>query len=74
MRDWLKKMRNEKSFTMKDIAEHIGISESYFCAIENGTRQKSLDVTMAERLSQAFCVPVSVIIDAEIEFLKSAKS
>ena len=39
MRDWLKNLRIEKKLTMKELASKLGISESYYCAIENGERQ-----------------------------------
>lgn len=38
MREWMKEIRKTKGFTMKDVAESAGISESYYCTIENGSR------------------------------------
>ena len=36
--DWLKKKRADKSMTLADVAKKTGISESYYCQIENGAR------------------------------------
>ena len=38
MREWLKKIRTDKQLTMKAVADNAGISESYYCTIENGVR------------------------------------
>lgn len=67
MRDWLKAVRTEKHLTMKDMGKKLGISESYYCAIENGTRQKKMDVTLIAALACVFEVSVSDIVQAECE-------
>lgn len=65
MRDWLNKARIDKGLTMKDMGEKLGISESYYCAIENGTRQKNMDLTLVSGLSVALGMPISEIIVCE---------
>ena len=40
MREWLKNSRKEKGITMSELASKLDISESYYCLIENGERQK----------------------------------
>ena len=62
MREWLRTLRNEKGFTMKEMGKRLGISESYYCAIENGDRQKHMAVMLASGLSSILEVPVSEII------------
>ena len=47
MRNWLRELRMNKGYTMKDMGEKLGISESYYCAIENGDRQKKMDMLIA---------------------------
>lgn len=47
---------------MKEMGKRLGISESYYCAIENGDRQKHMDVMLASGLSSILEVPVSEII------------
>ena len=67
MRKWLKEKRTERNMTMKDIAEKLGISESYYCSIENGERQKKMDITLVAGLSVALEVPVSEIMKSECQ-------
>lgn len=50
MRKWLYKMRKAKNFTMLEVAEQSGISESYYSLIENGHR--SVPVNTAKRIAK----------------------
>ena len=65
LREWLKKSRKDKGITMSDISEKLGISESYYCLIENGERQKSLDLAYASKLAELFNVSVDWIAKQE---------
>lgn len=65
MREWLKNARIEKKLTMKEAGARLGISESYYCAIENGTRPKKMDIALVAELSLVFGVPISKIIQLE---------
>ncbi len=67
MRGWLKKMRLEKGYTMKEMGQKLGISESYYCAIENGERQKRLDMMLASEFATVFGIQVSEIVRLEQE-------
>lgn len=67
MREWLKKRRIQKGLTMKQIAEKLRISESYYSAIEAGTRQKKMDVVLMAGIAAALNVPVSKIVQFETE-------
>lgn len=49
MRKWLKEIRKTKKLTMKAVAESAGISESYYCTIENGSR--NCPVETAKRIA-----------------------
>ena len=68
MREWLKTMRTEQGMTMKDLSRKLGISESYYCAIENGERQKRVDLMLCHQLSVIFGKPVSEISEAEMRY------
>lgn len=68
MREWLKALRNEKRMTMKEVGAKLGISESYYCAIENGERQKKMDMMVVSGLASAFEVPVADIVRMECEY------
>lgn len=65
MREWLKALRNEKGLTMKDMGEKLGISESYYCAIENGERQKKMDMMIASGLATILGISVSNVVTYE---------
>lgn len=65
MREWLKNARENKKMTMKTLADKLNISESYYCSIENGTRQKNMDVSLASKLSVALEIPIGEIVEYE---------
>lgn len=68
MRDWLKDLRTKKKLTMKEIGSKLGISESYYCAIENGCRQKKMDMVLISGLSSVLGISVSKIVQLENEY------
>ena len=72
MRHWLKKLRTEKNLTMKDLAERLGISESYYCSIENGERQKRMDIAFVGKLAEVLNISVYAIVDLEAGYLSEA--
>ena len=65
LRVWLKDMRIEKGLTMKEVGAQLGISESYYCAIEAGDRQKKMDVTLAAGIATVFGRPIAEIVALE---------
>ena len=72
MRKWLLNARAEKQFTMKELSSKLGITESYYCHIENGTRQKKMDMALVVALSVALDMPIAVIAQHECEFLAAS--
>lgn len=73
MRDWLKTARNNAGLTMKQLGEKIGISESYYCSIENGTRKQKMDILLVSGLSAALNIPVEQIAELERETFGTAQ-
>ncbi|MBD5112894.1 MAG: helix-turn-helix transcriptional regulator [Ruminococcaceae bacterium] len=67
MRNYLVTLRKEKNLTQKQLAKKLDISESYYNQIENGERQKRMDITVIDRLSKALGIPASDIIRYESE-------
>ncbi len=67
MRDWLLNARKQKELTQAQIAEKLGITESYYCMIENGDRQKKMDITLVTKLSLILDIPITEIIENEKE-------
>lgn len=65
MRDWLRQFRKDRKITMKGMGEKLGISESYYCAIEKGERQKKMDIALAASLAAVLGLTVAQVIDFE---------
>lgn len=65
MRDWLKSLRKEKGLSIKEVSGKLGISESYYSLIEDGSRQKNMDITLASGLASIFQIPISEVVAKE---------
>ena len=65
MREYLKQLRKKINFTQFDMSKALDISESYYCMIENGNRQRHLDLLLISKLSKIFNVSVEWIIEQE---------
>ena len=65
MREYLKKLRLKKKMTKQAVADSLGISQNYYTYIENGERQKSLDLAYASKLAELFNVSVDWIAKQE---------
>ena len=65
MRNWLKKLRTEKELKQIEIAEKLDMSQTYYNLIENGERQKDLDLSLVIKLAKIFGVSVDYIIAEE---------
>lgn len=52
---------------MKDMGQKLGISESYYCLIESGGRQKRLDLALASKLAVVLGISISEVVHYEQE-------
>lgn len=68
---WLKNLREERKMTQKEVASKLGISESYYCSIERGERQKKMDMFVITGLAVAFNVQVTEIAKMEAAYIAS---
>lgn len=66
MREWLRDLRGEK--TCKQMAEELGITEAYYWLVEQGKRQKRMNVLFIWRLSQVTGVPVNDLVWKELQW------
>ena len=64
-RAWMKEARLKSGKTMAEVAEELGISESYYSYIEAGDRQKKLDITLAAKLAKIFSMKIQHIVEFE---------
>lgn len=65
MREWLKKLRTSKAMSQQYVSTNINVTQQYYSCIENGERQKDLDLSLVLKLSKLFDVSVDYIISEE---------
>ena len=65
MRNWLKTLRCKKGLSQQEIADKLEIAQQYYSLIENGERQKDLDLSLVINLAKIFGVSVDYIIAEE---------
>ena len=58
MREYLKKLREEKGGSQEAIAKEIGVCQQFYSMIEQGKRQKDLDLSLALKIANVFDVSV----------------
>ena len=69
-RVYLIDLRNKKGLTQLDISKSMGISESYYNLIEQGQRQKNMNIAILYGFSKALKVSVNTLVDKEINFAR----
>lgn len=67
MRHWLKKLRTENGLTQKEMADKLNIAQNYYNMIENGDRQKDINLSLVTKLAELFDVSVEWIAEQEKE-------
>lgn len=72
MREYLKRLREEKGLTVQELAEKLDISRQYYQMIENGERQRKMDITLVKGLSTALNVSLESIIKEESHIMANA--
>ena len=50
---------------MRCMAEELCISESYYCSIENGYRQRDMDISLVSKIGKALKMPIKQILKYE---------
>ena len=74
MREYLKKIRNQKNISQDQLSDKIGISQNYYCYIENGERQQDISLGLLQKLSSALEVPLDDLIQAENQYKQGLKN
>lgn len=67
MRTWLKKLREQRGLSQKEISEKLSIKPNYYSMIENGERQKQLSMELAQKIADVFGVTLDYISKHESE-------
>lgn len=65
MREWLIKLRGDA--TQDEIANRLGITQQYYSYIENGERQRKMDIQICEKIAAVFGITVADVIRLESE-------
>jgi putative transcriptional regulator len=65
-RDWMKKIRDEKKLSCREIAELFGISHQHYNDIENGNRNPSVDLSI--KMAEFFNVPLIKFLKGRVRF------
>ncbi len=65
MRKYLKDLRNQQNKSQQDVADAVGITRQYYNMIEAGERQPDMSLSTMQKLSEAFGVPVTRIVEEE---------
>ena len=68
MRTWLKKRRVEAGLSCKEMASKIGVTESYFYMLEQGIRQKKMDIGTALKLAKALDAEWQSVFEEEMQY------
>lgn len=68
MREYLKKMRRDRSFTQRHVANELLISRTGYANIENGERQKDMSISIIAKLAQLYEVNPNVIVQLEEKY------
>ena len=70
MRNYLKKSRYDRSLTQAEVAKSLGISQNYYCNIENGVGMKIMDLQLLNSISELYGVSINGLVQQELETLK----
>lgn len=65
MREWLIMLRGDA--TQDEIANRLGITQQYYSYIENGERQRKMDIQICEKIAAVFGITVADVIKLESE-------
>ena len=65
LRHYLKAERERRGLSQRDVATKLGISQNYYSMIENGERQKKIDIELAQKLADIFGVTLEFICEHE---------
>lgn len=66
-------MRKRRNETQQDVANAIGVTRQYYALIEDGSRQRRMDITLAGLISGHFGVAIGEIV-AQEQALHKAES
>lgn len=64
-RKYLIELREKNKMSQQNVADKLNLSRQYYCGIENGNRQKKMDITLISALAMVFGLTLGEIADFE---------
>ena len=65
MREYLKNIRVKKSVTQEEVAFALNMSQNHYSQIENGIKQRDMNLSLLIKLSDYFEVDLGYLIEQE---------
>lgn len=65
MRKYLKELRGRVKASQQDVAKALGISQNYYSQIENGIKQKDINLGLLIKMAAFFEVDLEYLIEQE---------
>lgn len=72
MRYYLKELRKQHHLTQEQVALKANVSRLCYTRIENGQRQKRMNIVTLQKLAEVFDVPVEQLIAEETKLQSTA--
>lgn len=66
-REYLALLRTQRNESQQDVADALGISRQYYSLIENGDRQKKMDIALISAIATHFGLSMAEIVKYEQE-------
>src|SRR5690625_1681943 len=73
LRTYLNKHRVNAKLSGDDLSLMLGVSKSYYFALEHGTRGHRLSVGLLNELSEVLNVDVHLLLDQELNYITERK-
>lgn len=70
LRAWLKELRLSKKLTQEELSSRLGMSQTLYSKIENGERQKDMDLKTASAIANVFKLSLKRINEYEKAWIK----
>ena len=67
-REYMVSLREKNGLSQETIAAAIGCTKQYYNYIENGKRQTDMHLSMIRKIAEYYRLPVSIVVDQEIEY------
>jgi transcriptional regulator with XRE-family HTH domain len=74
LRAWLKELRLSKKLTQEELSSKLGIAQTLYSKIENGDRQKDMNLSIASAIASTFKISLKRVNEYEKLWRESEKN